>query len=95
MLKTTRLSAKKLALGHKRRGVSADDVYAEIIILDGFFAVSLLAMAVRNFTISLGHAEPVAGVAEIIERDLSVVAAYRVFAELAVNASQGDIDAAK
>ena len=52
---------------HERGGVLADDLDAEFEILDRFFAVAFLVIAVRDLAIGLGHAEPVAVLAKMVE----------------------------
>ena len=55
----------------------ADDLDAVLEILERFFAVAFLVIAVGDLAIGLGHAEPVAVVAKMFERLLGVVAADR------------------
>src|SRR5687767_7710085 len=69
---------------HERRRVFTDDVDAELEILDRPLAVAFLVIAVRDLAIGLGHAEPVALVAKMTERFLSIIAADRVLAQFAV-----------
>ena len=53
---------------HERRRVVADDLDTELKILERLFAVAFLVIAVCDLAISLGHAEPVAVFAKMLER---------------------------
>ena len=70
----------------------ADDLDAELEILERLLAVAFLVIAVGDLAIGLGHAEPVAVLAKMFERAFGMVAADRIFAQLAVDAGEGDVD---
>ena len=77
---------------HERGRIAANDIYSGLKMLDCFFAVSFLMQTVGDLTIRLGHTEPVAIRAKIVERTLGKVTRDRVLAELSVNARQSDVN---
>ncbi len=80
---------------HKGRRVFADDIDAQLETFDRFFAVAFLVIAICDLAVGFCHAEPVAIPTKMVERVLGVIAADWKLGELAVNACQGDVDAAK
>src|ERR1043166_5931220 len=53
---------------HERSRVLADYIDAKLKILERFFAVALLVVAVRDLAIGFRHPEPIAAGAEMVER---------------------------
>ena len=79
---------------HERSRITADDLNAKLKTLYRFLAVAFLMVGIRDLAVGLGHAEPVAVFAKMLKGFLGEIAADRIFTQLTVNASEGNINSA-
>src|SRR5688572_28860316 len=69
---------------HEWRRVTADDLYTKLEIFDGFFRVAFVMKAQRDLAIALGHPEPVAPVAKVVQCLLGIITSYGRFIQFSV-----------
>src|ERR1041385_3671923 len=79
---------------HEWSGAVADNVHAEVKVLEGLFAIPLLMITKGDLTVGLGHPEPISYLPKIIQRLFGIVSADRTFVQFAVNTCKAAVDGA-